>query len=732
MSKHMPKRFAVVPAILLILSLFPANAVFAQTVEPPSGEVLTENISKVLESGGSNDHVENLFLFQNDLTVQGVTNRQDYYFEIPRTRQVMAGSYIELFFGHSPALIQDRSTITVMLDDEPLGSQFLDQSNVKDAKWKLSLDGRELKTGYHKLSIVIHMEATDDLCMDQNNPANWFILYKESVIHLRYTADYAQGDLSWYPSPFLEKGSLNPFDTFFVVPDQPSEQELFGLAKLSRYFTSVVSNLEYRVYRESDLTDAVLRSGHQIWIGSPGAWRGPGALLAKDALKEAAGGRLEAGAVYVQPSRWNSVYDSLLIMGRDEGLDRAVVMMTDESLYSQLAGSYAGAANARALPAAQQRTEAAGSSNTVTLESLNYGDLVIEGLMVGSARISYLVPAEIDITKGGKLHVYYSHSKSLNFAQSQATIKINDIPVASTYLSKESSDFGVLEAAIPSAALQGNYINADIAFQFGSTSEACTGSSYIGNWAVIDNASYFSFSSLPNRDLKLVNLPYPFVSGSAWNKTTVLLPSQPSSEELTLFAVVNGLYGGSLASYANFKLVTIPEAITGEEPWLTDHLIVICLADKLPSWLNEIDTLPVGYSDQGWQAAIDTVRLTDSTRADAGIIQLFPSPFGRARDILMLSATSPERLGSLSAMLLKSQARELMKGQVLVADSLERMHVFETGQYEPAQSIWRDASEFLITDNMPVLKRLLFVGVIVAVLIVFALIVWFIGRRRRG
>jgi len=735
MGRTMQRKIATVVVIMLILTwIFPRTTIYAETVEV-TGEIQTEEISKVLEpleTSEAGKNVENLFLFQNDLVIQGVTSRQDYYFEVPASRLVAAGSYIELNFSHSPALIEERSTVTVMLDDLPLGSQYLDKSNLQDARWRLDLDGLELTSGFHKLSVVIHMEATDNLCMDQNNPANWFILQKESVIHLEYTSIYEQGDLSWYPSPFLEKGSLQPYNTIFIVPDEPSEYELLGLAKLARYYSSVVSNLEHRVYRESDLTDEVLKSGHLIWIGSPASWHGAGMNLLESALKHAGGERMEAGAVYVEASGWNDAYDALLITGQEEGLSKAVAMMTDEELYGQLSGRFASAANVKLGTSADLAASLSGGRSTVTLRSLQYEDIVVEGMMVGGARISYLLPAEYDVSKGGKLHVYFNHSKALNFAQSQATVKINDIPVASTYLSQESSEFGVIEAEIPSSALQGGYINADISFQFSSNSEGCSSSSYIGNWAVIDNDSYFSFSTLPNRDLKLQNLPYPFVTNSAWGRTTILLPREMTSDELTLFAIVNGLYGGSLGSYENVRLVAMPDAITGEEEWLSDNLIVIGLADQLPHWLTQAETIPMSYADGGWKAMADPVKLTSGTSADAGVIQLFPSAFSKSRDILMLSATSPARLASIGSLLLDSGSRDLMKGQVLVADSLERMHVFVTDQYEPVRSIWSDATDFLTTDGMPVFQRLLLVGAIVLVLVVFALIVWFIGRRRRG
>jgi hypothetical protein len=735
MEQTMRKPHAVLLAVLLVLAgLVPAGPVFGEaSSDHPSAAgagVEAEASVIILEAEEPDNRIENRFLFQDDLVIQGVTNRQDYYFEIPKSRKVAADSYIELRFGHSPALIQDRSTITVLLDDRPLGSQFLTAANQKDAKWRLDLDGMELSAGFHKFSLIVHMEATDNLCMDQNNPANWFVLHKESVIHLRYGEGTVESDLSWYPIPFLEKGSLTPYNTIFVVPDEPAEQDLLGLAKLARHFTGIVPNLEHRVFLESELTADALKSGHLIWIGSAGSWKGPGAELEREAGRASGGADLAEGAAWVRPSRWNDEYRTLLITGRDDGLARAVAMMTDPTLYGQLSGSFASAAGVQAAASSAPAGES-GAAHTVTLESLQYGDLVVEGLMVGSALISYNVPAEYDISRGGKLHIMFRHSKSLNFAQSQAVIRINGIPAASTYLSKETSDFGVLEAEIPEVALRGSYINAEIMFQFGSAGEACSGGAFIGNWAVIDNASYFSFSSLPNRDLKLANLPYPFVAEAAWNPVTILLPEKPTSAELTLYAIVNGQYGGDPASYGNVRLVAMPDDVTGDEPWLSDHLIVICAADRLPSWLAGIGGMPVVHTEAVWEPAVEAVRMADNIRNDSGIIQLFPSTFREGKDILMLSASTDERLEAIGATLLKPQTRDRMDGQVIVIDRLDRMHVFDTGQYEPVRSIWWDVTEYLRTDNLPVLQRLLYIGAIAVALVLFAAIVWLISNRRR-
>lgn len=702
--------------------------------------------------------VENLFLSPTDVVVQGVTHRQDYYFEVPATRQVSAGSYMELFYGHSASLRADRSTMTIMLDDVPIGTRFLDQSSAKHSSWRHNLDELELEPGFHKLTLILHMEVTDNICMDQNNPANWFVLHKESVIHLRYDHQYERADLSSYPAPYVEKGSLHPYNTLFIVPDEPTANEWKGLALLARHFASLASEADMQVIREQDLSRSaeLLRSHHLVWIGGVKSWKNAGGAHVREALAaaeaETAGraadganaaeranvsgdsaaavgtGAVQSGVVHTAISNWNSDYDMLFVLGNDDGVLRAAELVTEAELYRQLAGSTATAALEH--PIVKNESAAERPAGVVTLEDLGYNPLVIEGLMVGSARISYKIPAEWDVSRGGKLHIRFSHSRAIHFAESQAVLRINDIPVASAYLSEESSRFGTLEANIPPTALNGEYIVADISFQFAAFGEACSGIAQIGNWAVVHNDSYFSFTTLPNRDLNLKSLPYPFVTDSAWRRTAWLVPESPTIEELSAFASLNGLYGGDVHSYSELQVIPMPQTIVGDEAWLENHLIVTALAEKIPRWLSASATIPLAYGESGWEAKNEHVRLTDGLRHRAGVMQLFPSPLHEEANVLVMSGITDEDLGALRTAAVQRKLGGAQDGQVVALDDLARAHPFYTHQYEPVHSVWHNAFDYLLMENKPVLQRLLMIGAIIVVLALFAVIIWLFSRKK--
>ena len=63
-------------------------------------------------------------------------------------------------------------------------------------------------------------------------------------------------------------------------------------------------------------------------------------------------------------------------------------------------------------------------------------------------------------------------------------------------------------------------------------------------------------------------------------------------------------------------------------------------------------------------------------------------------------------------------------------DALERVHIFETGQYESVRSYWDEWSEILFTDKMPIVQRLLIVLGIVVSLALFAILIWMTRRKR--
>ena len=119
-------------------------------------------------------------VFSDDQVITGVKNRMDSYFEIGKNKKTGTGSYLNLTFSHSPILVEDASFLTILMDDLPISSVPLDETNVEKTTIKVDLSHISLEPGFHKFSFQIQMTATRLVCEDPDNPANWMVIYGDS------------------------------------------------------------------------------------------------------------------------------------------------------------------------------------------------------------------------------------------------------------------------------------------------------------------------------------------------------------------------------------------------------------------------------------------------------------------------------------------------------------------------------------------------------------------------
>ncbi|TFE31689.1 cellulose biosynthesis cyclic di-GMP-binding regulatory protein BcsB [Cohnella luojiensis] len=679
----------------------------------------TSSVEEVLPRGVQS---ENLFVYSDDLVVQGVTNRQDFYFEMTASRVLYKGSFLELIFSHSPTFLPKKSTLTILLDDEPLGSVFLNESNLKRTSWKGDLSDKELKPGFHKLSVISHMEASENLCDDQNNPANWLILHKESLVHLRLMQAYDQADMAYYPSPFLERGGLAPLQTLLVVPDAANETQLKALGEMAGFFSSEApaNLLSFQAYKESDLNGELLKK-NMIWIGNKDQWGAYGRQLTSQGAAN--------GKVKISVSPWNSESTVLSINGSNQEIASAVNQLVTPSLYGQLSGqSY----DIVGMASLAETVNSANDGSNLSLEDLGFGDLVVESPIVGTTRITYSLPTEADTNKPGHFKMHYKHAKTLNFAQSLVTVKVNGLPVKSRYLNEESSDFGALDIEISSDLMANRNLIIDVAFQFSSAQGACTGNTQIGNWAVISKQSLLSFQSRPNGSMLLEEIPYPFVIRQQWNNTMFVLPSTPTSAELSLFATFCGLIGknvktdsGSDPFFVRFDDPGLPAAAAQK------NVVFIGIADKIPKTLLEKSGFPVKLKDGRFIPANGQVNLLPEAR-DGFLMTMVSSPYGENGQVLVVTGIDEQSLKRANEQIANPVLRAQITGKTAYIDSLDRVNTVQGAPAIMVKSTMLDkASELLDITNNTVFMRFVFIGLFVLVLGVIGILLWFTRRRSR-
>ncbi|KIL41302.1 hypothetical protein SD70_07530 [Gordoniibacillus kamchatkensis] len=732
----------------LLLHLLPALPAYADNAgaagsgpDPaavPSAAAQTAAAEAVhpLPAGNAAPITENVPIFPQEHVIQGVSNREDTYFSISKSRKLIAGSYVQLKISHSSTLQPAKSTFTVLLDDVPLGSVFLDKGNEQGATWKLDISSQPLKAGFHKLSLVTHMEVTSNLCDDQDNAANWMRISKESYIHLLTEKSYSSADFSYFPSPFLEKGSLKPLQAAFVVPDAPTPAQLEAAMRIAEWLASQVpgNRLRFDVVHESELTDEMKKGTPLIWVGRSSAWSAAGKEVADQAARDH-GSLSGTNYMALTSSPWNAEVAELFIDSQDEAMANAALMLTDPKLNEQLLGTLTPIpTELQPPPDASSEPEKGGPKMHVSFADMGYTNLVVESSLVGVAKIGYTIPGGWQVRDGIGLKLLFKHSKTLNFVQSLVSVKVNGEPIASQHLNAETSDTGSIQVNIPNELFASAHeLNIEVAFQFSSNAgkEPCTGvNSQIGNWAVIDKSSFLSFSYVTKQSADLRELPSPLVDRGRWDSAAIVVPERMSSKELSVLATCVGYLGKNLQSASGLALVSAssPELAN----LLRDkNVIYVGSGEHMPAFIGEAKDSLVAYRNGRAVVQSPAVTLLPGLTNQMAWIQLAKSPFNSDKSLLVVSATSPDALLAVPDVLADPNKSADVYGRLAVIDGKRQVHSFQaeaaSAPNRTAADRIKDAVQF---GNLTVRNRLLLITGLLAVLIAAGWLFWLVRKRK--
>ncbi|TBL69304.1 cellulose biosynthesis cyclic di-GMP-binding regulatory protein BcsB [Paenibacillus thalictri] len=687
---------------------------------------------------------ESFPIFADDRVLKGQNAREDFYFEVGKGRVTGANSYLDLSYSNSTTLLAKASSITVMMDDVPLQSIALDTTNKSPSFLRLDLSNLALKAGFHKLSFAAHMELGVNICIDPDNAANWTTVHKTSRLILSFAKAYGNVDLSWYPSPFFEKGSINPMQAIVVVPDDAQQAEFTSAAQLVQYFASQATDkrIQFRVYPESELTDTLLSQYNAIWIGQPEHWKTRGQQMVQS-LKPNETAAQGQGLIGIVPSPWNSaaVVPNLVVSGTAEELVRASAILTDETLYSQLQGQ------TTFIPLSLKSKEGAaapafGGKYSVSFEKLGYGNISLEGRRNASATINYPIPSNWDIEDGAHLTLKFRHSAAIAYDRSTITVKVNGIPADTRRLSKTSAGEGLLELDLKQEWIGSRReINIEVAFQFDETDQSDSskssasqladfcGDTYSG-WAVIDKTSTLTIIPMPRHSINLQSLPYPFVHDGTWNTTTFLLPERFGSKELNIAMTTIGLIGrNTLQNGANIKLLAANTANL-KETIQSDNIIYIGPLNGLPEFLNGNEQLAIQYQGGKIVSNHPKVELLNDLQNNAAVIHLSKSPMNSSRGLLLLSATTAEQEPAIDKMLTDPLEASKLTGKFILIDNTGKVFTFpaaadpEPVKQEKKKAVaWEDAA---LPKLSPIAFWLAFAFLVCALAVVYLVL-----RRRK-
>jgi hypothetical protein len=160
-----------------------------------------------------------------------------YTIPLPALWQAKTEAKLHLHYTHSELLENKRSTLTVAVNNLPVGSVALNSENSNDAYADFNLPLSYFHTGNNYLTVLTTMQVfsnqndADQFCTDDHMNRAWLTVEKDSSIQFPSSPDKVTTDISNFPFTFMGASDLSQFA--LVVPDQVSQTDLKAITTLA-------------------------------------------------------------------------------------------------------------------------------------------------------------------------------------------------------------------------------------------------------------------------------------------------------------------------------------------------------------------------------------------------------------------------------------------------------------------------------------------------------------------
>ncbi len=218
---------------------------------------------------------------QRDLTLAslGYENRElnafgsesaYYSFDLPSATMLRENSHFSLHFGHSAILSKTGGSIKVSLNDTPIGSTALDDSNLTDGWLRTPLNKSVIRPGRNWIRVQA-LPGRVERCETRVGNPRWTVVYEDSYLHLEPGQAETKLDLKNFPYPYIAPGDMS--NLVLALSAAPSLTEVDQLLHIGLVLgsNSQSKDLMPRVIFGQDATAPLVSGSNVIAIGLPRA-----------------------------------------------------------------------------------------------------------------------------------------------------------------------------------------------------------------------------------------------------------------------------------------------------------------------------------------------------------------------------------------------------------------------------------------------------------------------------
>lgn len=699
------------PALAGISAFWSALAAVAASgsasAQLPAAPAGASSDSAVTELAGRREFTLKDIGASQPVRLRGIEHQINFPVAI-RGDEIVTGARLHLRYAHSPALVFEWSHITVLVNDEVVGNVQLKPETVDGGEQVIDIDPRTL-VGYSKLGLRAVLHYTRD-CEDPAHTTLWSVIANDSRLVLDVERVPLPNDLANLPAPFFDAHDSSRLVLPFVLPAEPSAEELESAAIVASWFGAMA---EYRGAEFPVHLGRLPASGNAVAV----------------ATRERLGPALAVGSAHgAQLAVINNPDDEsgkvLVVTGDDAtSLHAAARALTLAS--GTLTGRSTQIANLT-VPALREAYDAprwVPTDRPVKLsERVGAEQLQVRGQYPDAIRVPWDLPPDLFYwrSKGAKFDIGYRYTPTPG-TKSTLDLDVNNqfaraLPLLMYDAPQKLDEKLKKKLEIPLVAKREQYRVP--VYKFASDNELkwqynfeirkkgeCEDVPEAYLRGSIDADSTIDLSGLPHYsylpDLKLfTDGAFPFSKYADLSQTVAVLPAKPSAEEATTFLNVMGHIGDATGYPTTRIRVSDASGLNGANK--DADLLVFGTPASQPLYSQWAELLPATLSEKGSRlqlvGGIERLRARfegrdlDGAREHAtkiiveagdklATIMSFESPLSSKRTVVAFAALSGERLQALSTLLGDPGRRHFVGGDLTVLNVDKVSHYELAPQY---------------------------------------------------
>ncbi|WP_241242721.1 cellulose biosynthesis cyclic di-GMP-binding regulatory protein BcsB [Paenibacillus whitsoniae] len=541
----------------------------------------------------------------------------------------VASADLHLDYKFSPLMQNERSSITLYVNDTPVYSFRPKLADKPEQQLDVSVPASLLVNGVNSLSVQGHLEtaapAAQNACLPTDYRDSWLQIAKSSRIAVNYTIKPVSDSIRDFQLHFIGQDTVtNGLNAIAVMPDStPTELEaatyvLSGFAKSNQVTDKPIPLVTYTSDLAKTKDALILLSSYDHLPAEVKA-----AIPAEDLTKKA----------ILQLVVLNG-HKILVITSANEALlIKAGRLGANQELLSQIDNP-----RKEVVDSTEVDTPAVTISRNVPLTET--GDK-LTGDRHREKAYFITLPGNRSIADASKMRINFRYARNLDFDRSLITILVNDTPIGSKKLTSELADGDHMDLTIPkSLNISGNF-TVKAAFDLEMKNAGCITNEDQMPWAFIEKDSMLQLNTKDRTELLFNNYPYPLLRDGSYNQVTVVLPN---SRDTYLYETLTNVFN-LLGRYAQTNTGSIRYVEGGATADQLKGRQIIAIGSYKD---NEViaannDKLYFKYDGSG-QGIVSNEKMSIESGYGQriGTLQLIDSPYEQGLGFLAITGSKPE------------------------------------------------------------------------------------------